>query len=199
MNSTVCRAKNPNTCQYHGTGSSSNTRLLRDTMMVARSVYQAASESEKFAAYYNLQDAEEAYYGTDEGRSSLIAHINRESDPTKKQHWLEVLDRADKRREFVENQLASLTTKEPVTYKPKLLFNANMRVETSNGRKYVILADGTYPDGRNYMFDWDQTSGRILYEESGDPDSGRLLGIATDVGTARNICENWYIKNMPDS
>lgn len=161
-------------------------------MAIARSVYKAASETEKMEAYYNLQDAETAYYGTDEGRASLIQHINDNSDSPNRKHWLEILDRADSRREFVETQIASLskhTTQEAV-----LPFNPNMRVEASKGRKYVVVANGAYSDGIEYAFDWDQNSGRILYEEKNNPDSMRVLGTATDIGAAKNLCQSWFGK-----
>jgi hypothetical protein len=192
MTSTVCRAKNPSTCQYHGTGASSNTRMLRDTMNVARSVFKAAAPSEQFEAYYNLQDAEEAYYGTDEGRASLITVINDNTDSPNRTHWLEVLDRADKKREFIETQMATLADKQHPDQKNSLPFNPNMRVEEYNGRKYVALANGSYSDGREYSFDWDQSSGQVLYEEKDDIDSMRTLGIAKDIGSAKNLCSNWY-------
>lgn len=192
MTSTVCRAKNPSSCQYHGTGSSSNTRMLRDTMNVARSVHKAASPSEAFEAYYNLQDAEEAYYGTDEGRASLITVINSNADSPNRGHWLGILDRADKKREFIETQMATLADKHDSEQKMSLPFNSNMKVEEYNGRKYVALANGSYSDGREYAFDWDQTSGQVIYDEKNDPDSMRTLGVAKDVGAAKNLCENWY-------
>jgi hypothetical protein len=195
MTSTVCRAKNPSSCQYHGTSASSNTRVLRDTMNVARSVYKAASPSEQFEAYYNLQDAEEAYYGTDEGRASLIATINSNVDSPNRNHWLGILERADKKREFIETQMATLADKQNPEHKISLPFNHNMKVEEYGGRKYVALANGSYSDGREYSFDWDQTSGQVVYEEKDDLDSMRTLGVAKDIGTAKNVCENWY-KNI---
>lgn len=164
-------------------------------MNVARSVYKAASDAEKFEAYYNLQDAEVAYYGTDEGRSSLIACINENVDSPNRDHWLSILERADQKREFVEGQLASFTDKQGATTKPILRFNQNMRVEEYNGRKYVALATGSYPDGTGYNFDWDQTSGAVTYEEKDDIDSMRMLGIAKDIGAAKNLCQHWYEKN----
>lgn len=195
MSSTPCRAKNPSTCQYHGASASSTTRVLRDTMLVARSVYKAAADGEKFEAYYNLQESEEAYYGTEEGRASLIEYINTSDNSSNKENWLQILDRADKRREFVETNVATRSD-HPSTQKEPLVFNQNMRVENLNGRKYVTLADGAYSDGIEYAFDWDQTSGQILYEEVGDTDSMRILGFAQDVGAAKNVCENWYNRNQ---
>lgn len=192
MNSTVCRAKNPASCQYHGTGASSTTRILRDTMLVARSVFKIASESEKLEAYYNLQDAEEAYYGTDEGRNSLTDYINTVQDSSSKKHWLEVLERADKKREFIETQIATLADKQNSETKDSLTFVQNMRVEEYNGRKYVVLAKGSHPDGREYIFDWDQSSGKVLYEELNEIDSARILGLAKEIGSAKNLCQNWH-------
>ena len=194
MTSTVCRAKNPSSCQYHGTGAASNTRMLRDTMNVARSVYKAAAPSEQFEAYYNLQDSEEAYYGTDEGRAALISVINSNADSPDRGHWLGVLDRADKKREFIETQMATLVGKQNPERKISLPFNQNMRVEAHGGRKYVALANGSYPDGSEYSYDWDQTSGQVIYEEKDDLDSMRTLGVAKDIGSAKNLCENWYRK-----
>lgn len=161
-------------------------------MAVARSVYKAASEAEKLEAYYNLQDAETAYYGTDEGRASLIQHINDNADSSNRKHWMEILDRADSRREFVETQIASLSKATP--QEAVLPFNPNMRVEASKGRKYVVVANGAYSDGIEYGFDWDQNSGRILYEEKNNPDSMRILGSATDIGSAKSVCQNWFSK-----
>lgn len=192
MTSTVCRAKNTSTCQYHGTGASSTTRVLRDTMNVARSVYKAAAESEKFAAYYNLQDAEEAYYGTEEGRAALISIINTNADSPNRSHWLEILDRADKKREFIETQMATLADKHNPEQRFILPFNQNMKVEEHNGLKYVAMANGSYSDGREYYFDWDQQTGQIIYEEKDDVDSMRILGVAKDIGAAKAVCENWY-------
>lgn len=161
-------------------------------MNVARSVFNAASEAEKFEAYYNLQDAEEAYYGTDEGRASLISVINTNADSPNRGHWLEVLDRADKKREFIETQMATRADKQTPDRKASLPFNQNMRVEEHGGRKYVAIADGSYSDGREYSFDWDQSSGQVLYEEKDDIDSMRVLGVAKDIGAAKNLCSNWY-------
>lgn len=192
MTSTVCRAKNPSICQYHGTGASSNTRVLRDTMNVARSVYKAASESERFEAYYNLQDAEAAYYGTDEGRAALISVINTNTDSPNRGHWLDILDRADKKREFIETQMATLADKQNPEQRIILPFNQNMKVEEYNGRKYVSMANGSYSDGRQYSFDWDQSTGQVIYEEKDDIDSMRTLGVAKDIGAAKALCENWY-------
>lgn len=192
MTSTVCRAKNPSVCQYHGTGAYSNTRVLRDTMNVARSVFSAASPSEKFEAYYNLQDAEAAYYGTEEGRAALIALINNNADSPHRSHWLEILDRADKKREFIETQIATLADKRSSEKRVVLPFNQNMKVEELNGRKYVVMATGSYSDGKEYSFDWDQQTGQIIYEEKDDIDSMRVIGIAKDIGAAKAVCENWY-------
>lgn len=201
MTSTVCRAKNPSTCQYHGTGASSNTRVLRDTMNVARSVYKAASPSEQFEAYYNLQDAEEAYYGTDEGRAALISVINTNADSPNRSHWLGILDRADKKREFIETQMATLADRQNPDQRIALPFNPNMKVEEYNGRKYVAMANGSYSNGKEYSFDWDQQTGQVIYEEKDDIDSMRTLGIAKDIGTAKALCENWYknIESQPVS
>jgi hypothetical protein len=162
-------------------------------MNVARSVFKAASDSEKFEAYYNLQDAEAAYYGTDEGRASLIESINANSDSPNRGHWLEILDRADKKREFIETQMATIADKQN-SAKISLLFNQNMRVEEYNGRKYVAMADGAYSDGREYSFSWDQTTGQVLYEEKDDLDSMRILGVAKNIGSAKELCDNWYQK-----
>lgn len=192
MTSTVCRAKNPSSCQYHGTGASSNTRVLRDTMNVARSVYKAAAPSEQFEAYYNLQDSEEAYYGTDEGRAALISVINTNADSPNRGHWLEVLDRADKKREFIETQMATLADKQNSGQAASLPFNQNMKVETHGGRKYVALANGSYPDGSEYSYDWDQSSGQVIYAEKEDIDSMRTLGVAKNISSAKNLCENWF-------
>jgi hypothetical protein len=164
--------------------------------MVARSVYKAASDSEKFEAYYNLQDAEEAYYGTNEGRASLIAHINSTEDSTTREHWIQVLDRADAKREFIEKQMmASAGDRETSDKKVSLPFNPNMRVEEYGGKKFVMLANGSYSNGTEYKFDWDQTSGQVLYEEKDDIDSMRIIGVAKDIGSAKNLCTYWYEKS----
>jgi hypothetical protein len=170
-------------------------------MNVARSVYEAASESEKFEAYYNLQDAEAAYYGTDEGRASLISVINTNADSPNRGHWLEILDRADKKREFIETQMATLADKLHPEKRIFLHFNQNMKVEEYNGRKYVAMANGSYSDGREYSFDWDQSTGKVIYEEKDDIDSMRILGVAKNINTAKALCESWYqsIESQPVS
>ena len=199
MTSTICRAKNPATCQYHGSGASSNTRKLRDTMMVARSVFNAASHSEKFEAYYNLQDAETAYYGTEEGRASLIDSINSTTDAKSRTHWLEILAKADQKREFIETQMNSRNDQRNHAEPDSLVFNQNMKVEDFGGRKYVLMADGAYPDGTKYRFDWDQSSGQVAYEEEGDEESMRVLGAARDLTSAKSLCSNWFSRTSAQS
>lgn len=188
MTSTICRAKNPASCQYHGTGSASNTETLRNTMLVARDVMKVAQGAETFTAKYNLEEAETAYYGTEEGRTSLIASINTEANEQVRSYWTQLLQKADSKREFIESATAQV-----VKGKVALPFKRDLKVESDgNGRKSVLLAEGAYTNGTGYSFDWDQKSGLIFYGEDENEDSFKSLGKATNLTVAKRISEEWF-------
>lgn len=191
MTSTVCRAKNPSTCHYHGERSAYHTRVLKNKLSVAREVYQASSnDSERMEAYYHLQEAEALYYGTEEGRTSLINHINSTDNSGKRSHWLEVLSKADLRREFLESQGGWA---EPARSIPQLPSTGSREYTTDSGHQMVVLYAGPHNSAPlQCKYEWDKTTGKIFYEEGDDLESFRILGKATTPEVARKIAQDWY-------
>lgn len=191
MSSTVCRAKNPSTCHYHGDRSAYHTRVLKNTLSVAREVYQASSsDSERIEAYYNLQEAEMLYYGTEEGRDSLINHINSTDSSSKRSHWLEVLSKADLRREFLESQGGWVEPSKPT---PQLPSTGYREYTSSTGHQMVVLYAGPHDSAPlECKYEWDRTTGKIFYEEGQDLESFRILGRADNPETAQKIAQDWY-------
>jgi len=103
MTGTKCKAVSRERCSFHGTRSASHTRRLRDRMLLSREVLKAAStESERLNAQLYVEDAEIDYYGTDEGRASLEAHISSTTNEETRNHWVRMLGKADIKREFNE-------------------------------------------------------------------------------------------------
>jgi hypothetical protein len=197
MTTTVCKAANPRECRYHGVRSSSHTRLLRDKMSLARNVYKAANtQSEQMDAYHSLQEAEADYYSTDEGRNSLVEHINKTTDSITRKHWLSILEKADQKREFSELQEASANQTANQRYVRFSLKFAPTEVETPTGQKIIKLSTGKYRSGEEYHFDWDETRGIVFYEESDDVDSIRSLGQASSLQKAKEISEDWYNRQV---
>lgn len=182
-----CRSKNPANCPYHGSSADSHTRRLRDTMIVARSVFSAASEDEKLVAYLNLSEAEEAYYGTEEGRRSLMEHIEKtpQSSPDR-MHWEEMLAKADMRREFIESGVAASPTATTINFHSKLSFS------DKDGTKVVTLGTGSVA-GEEYVFDWEQTEGFVSCQKN-DTSVAEILGKAKNISSAKNLCEEWHQK-----
>jgi len=197
MTSTVCQAKNPDECRYHGTRSVYHTNRLKNTMTLARDVYKAAgTQSEKMEAYFNLQNSEVEYYGTEEGRTSLIHHINTTDNPQHKSHWLEILTKADAKREFFESQDNSWAPPSPLKKKSLMFGNLAAKTDTS-GHQVTSLSTGKYDNGVEYHFEWDQTRGMVFYAETNDIESLRGLGKATTLEQAKKVSETWYQSQQP--
>jgi hypothetical protein len=192
MTSTVCKAKNPDECRYHGTRSTYHTTRLKNTMVLARDVYKAAeTQSEKMEAFFNLQNSEVEYYGTEEGRTSLIHHINTTDNAQHRSHWLQILDKADAKREFFESQDNTWAPPLPPRIKP-LLFGNLVTHADANGHQVTPLSTGKYDNGVEYHFEWDETRGMVFYEETDDVESMRGLGKATTLEQAKKVSETWY-------
>lgn len=110
-----CQANNPETCIYHGSQSARITRMMRNKLITAQSVMQAAgSPNEKIEAKFMLEQAEDDYYATDEGFKRLTTHFEQSKasnslSASNAAVLEEMLNRANSRRSFMEeaSQLAS--------------------------------------------------------------------------------------------
>lgn len=191
--STICKAQDPRTCRYHGSGSSAYITKIRNKMELARQVHSAAStQSERLDAQYNVAQAELEYYGTEEGRSSLISHINTTENLEYRQYWQKLITEADEKREFWEQTEA--WAKPAPRPQHKLTFNdpASSTYITGNSHTMVRLSSGKYKSQEEYSFEWDATNGQVLYEESDNIESFRILGTATDLKQAQSLANRWF-------
>ena len=191
-----CQAKVPSECYYHGVHSVFYTKMLRNKMLVARSVNAAAkTDNEKLEAYMHLQDAEELYYGTEEGRTALMDNIRMVKDGDLKSHWEDVLTRADTRREFIETGVQQFqqhpVPANPWAPKPKPV---QVRKPLTTVSSTTMRRTEKLPSGETVVYEWDKNSHAVHVEIVDDVDSMRRIGSASSQDKAETLISEWHAR-----
>lgn len=162
---------------------------------MARTVYAAAStQSEKLEAYMLLQDAEELYYATTEGRDALVTNIQTVKEGDLKSHWVNVLDRADSRRQFVESGVEGLRNQFPAPDSPWAEPNKVTKpaLKTLVDAGDVMRRSETLPSGEKITYEWDKNRKTVWVEVEDNVEDSRAIGSASTVTEAETLIARWH-------
>lgn len=203
MVSPKCSSKNPATCRYHGTRSSSYVQVLRDKVIVAHGVYSAAPTD--WQAYENVRAAEIEYYATDEGQENLLVAIQKSEPGARRDQLLDMQSKSNDLRmknEMHDSDQFGMWSKpaekpKPVLPKPNRLgsgFNAS-------GQNVLTLSEGETAYGTKFDFTWNAQSGLVSYGEVDSDgfevmESQRILGRAATQQEALQHAQKWYEKSV---
>lgn len=183
-NLNVCRAKNPDTCKYHGKHSGAHANVLKAKAKIAYETYKALENSPvAYTAYEDYKKAQLSFYATDEGLQELT-NILTKGDSADIEQSQRLYDKAVELRATVEIEDTGIVP--PAKIMPLPI--------PQTGAENNILSTFVNQFNQQVKIWWDSSTSNIHLEEG--TNSECVIGRAENLTEALYKATMWYNKNI---
>lgn len=183
-NLNICKAKNPDTCKYHGKHSGAHAKVLKAKTKIAYETYKALENSPvAYTAYEDYKKAQLSFYATDEGLQELT-NILAKGDTTDIEQFKRLYDKALELRATVEAEDAVIVPPAKIIPLPI----------PKTGAGNNILSTFVNQFNQQVNIRWDSSTSNIELEEGAN--SQCVIGRAENLTEALYKATMWYNKNV---
>lgn len=185
-NLNVCKAKNPDTCKYHGKHSGAHAKILKAKVKIAFEAYKALEDTPAaYAAYEDYKRAQISFYATDEGLQELKKFLSNDKVETDTEHFKNLYDKALELRNTAEDEDVFIIPPAKIVPLP---------LPKVDDRRNNVLSNFVNQFNQSVSIRWDSLTFDIELEE-GD-NLCRVIGRAENLTEALHKATMWYNKNV---